>query len=100
MLSSFLITDYHSRLILFLGIPQFFLSTKLIEGADLGTLLGGVWGGGLVVGWVVGGWTGQKQAPPPLLKILDVGFLVGVVPLEALLSKFHEALATAHTFAR
>ena len=58
---------------------------------------------------------GQKQAPPPLLKILDVGFLVGVVPLEALLSKFHEdflsgtawrsmgfdsyVLATVHTFA-
>ena len=44
-------------------------------------------------GWLVGCWgeeTGQKQAPLPLLKILGVGFFVGVVPLEALLLTFHE----------
>ena len=47
---------------------------------------------------MVGGWTGQKQAPPPLLKILGVGFLVGVVPLEELLSKFHEAFFSGTTW--
>ena len=38
---------------------------------------------------VVGG-DRTEAGSTPLLKILDVGFLVGVVPLEALLSKFHE----------
>ena len=57
----------------------------------------------------------QNQDPPPLQKTLGIGFLIGIVPLKAFLSKFHEvflvgtawrsmgdilyALATSHTFA-
>ena len=53
VLSYSLVNDAHSRLILFLGSPSFSISTDRREGADLGNLLGEVWGGGLVVGWVV-----------------------------------------------
>ena len=112
VLSSYSANDAHSCIIFFLGSLRVFISENLRGWDYLVSRLGEVWGGGLVVGWVVGG----GEAPPPLLKILGVGFLVGVVTLVEFVSEFHEAflssaslrsmgdgshvLATAHTSAR